>query len=352
MKKTIIATALASAALVTVPASASPTFYGTLDLSLQQLNHEQDNGTTKTDVKDNFELLSNASFIGFNGEVATGNDSIKGLYQLEYETYIDQEASDQGEEVIDPNTNTSVGQSKTRFRLQNTFLGAEINNVGTVMIGVHYTPVHMIGAPVNIFEDNMYADLSTVVSGESSLENMIMYRSANWGGFSFDLQFAPGEDSGAAGDDDNAGLVSSVSAAFKYGIEKIDLSFALGLDSEVDDTDVVRFVTAYEPDAFFISGLLQTAEPSNTTTGEKETSIILSGGANIGKSWVVKGSLGSSTEKQDGAEDTKELQISIGGDYKMSDNATLYTYLANNQKKQNQAKETRLTIGVGAQYSF
>lgn len=333
MKKTVLSLAVLSAStMMAGAAQAEPTIYGKANISLQQIKEEA--GSTVN--QDNFELKSNASRIGFKGNVEI-NDSLKAIYKLEYQT-----AFDDGDE------------SGKTFKQRNIFVGLQ-GDWGTVMGGMHDSPTKMIGKPVDIFSDLTYADIKNVVAGEERVKNMVMYRSPEMAGFSIDAQFAPGEGSGAdgaTGDDKNrAGVADSISVAAKYKIS--DVSLALSADKDVDGMDVVRFVTAYDHDKFSLSALLQTAEVVDALDNEEQTGVVLAAKFNIAPSWKLKAQAGQSTTEADGAEDIDVSQLVLGVDYKLAKDTTLFAYGAQNTTEQKGTDDLdKTTFGIGLVQKF
>jgi predicted porin len=364
-------TALSVVMLTAQAAMADVTVYGKANVSLQAIQEDILDG--KSEVQDNVELLSNASRLGVKGEEAL-TDDLKGIYQLEYEVAFDNGDADKGHP----------------FKQRNIFVGLAGDDWGTFMVGMHDTPTKILGQYFDIFSDYHYGDIKNATVGESRVSNMMMYRSAAWGGFSFDVMLTPGEDSGgdvAPGtteDNKRDGVADGRSVAFNYAMEhfNIGVSFDSQISQKLEvgdvtatqsgvkygaETDLVRLVASYDTGVFGVNALLQKARQSeddiNSLTatlgaaqmkyGVDDTVYIgskgLSGYYAIGQ-WKIK-ALALETEIDN--DDNKLSQYVLGTEYKLGKNTKLFGYGATLEAKSVKYDlASNKTVGVGIEHKF
>lgn len=371
MKKTLLSVAVASASVLAAAqaTAADVKVYGKANVSFQYSSDIDSKTSTNPENKNEqrFEVLSNASRFGLKGK-ADLNDDTKVIYKLEYQTAFDD--GDEGKTLTSEgqdSTGTDIeveGKAKNTIKQRNIYVGLK-GDFGTIMAGMHDSPVKMIGKPVDIFSDLKYADIKNVVKGEERVKNMVMYRSPNMGGFSVDAQFAPGEEKKGLGARNQAG--DSISIAAKYKLD--GLSFALGSDHDVDGEDVVRFVAAYKADKFAVSGLLQSAkEHGDAPSDKKQTGVIVTASFKASSKIKLKASLGQSvaTEIKNAdlpTEYEKEKTVTsvvLGADYKLAKKTKIYSYVASNttstEDDANPAGEyadnDKYTLGIGLEHKF
>ena len=263
--------------LLAANASADANIYGKANVSFQKLREEVLNDRAVT--KDNYELISNKSRFGIKGDQGI-NDALKVVYQMEWEVSLDSGDTGAGHAVKQRNTYVGLG-----------------GDWGTVIAGIHDTPTKMINKPIDIFSDARYGDVENAMVGEVRQKNMIMYRSPDWSGVSFDVMVAPGEDSGnhnninGTRDTKRHNAINTVSTAVSYQIKGFKL--ALGLDSKVDqklsigsidkgvdgiagtaddvgstvsykgETDLARLVFSYDHPRFGVAAMYQHAHQSS-----------------------------------------------------------------------------------------
>lgn len=346
MKLKRLSTAVIAATAVASSAYAQDvTVYGKVNVSLNQTNIEEENGTllgmvgpypvisyAKTDTQDNWELNSNASRVGVKGSVPI-NDSLKAIYKLEYEVYVD-DGSD---------------GSTSEFKQRNIYGGFQ-GNFGTVTAGKFDTPTKVAQGKIDRFNDLPLGDIKNVFEGENRESNIIQYASPTIAGFVLTAAFMPGEDSGAPGDDENDGLADhiSASAAYKNG----GLYAAIGIDKDVADLDLIRIVAEYDFGTFKLGGMVQQADWSSDredayaaanplqSLDHEESGAFISGEMKIADTGlVVKAQYGFNNIDED--EDffsafgqrlytdkfeDEITQFVLGVDYKLSKASKLYAY--------------------------
>lgn len=178
--KTKIATAI-TLALLAGTASAAPTFYGEIDLSLDYVAADNATGSDR-DITD---LNSNNSFIGLKGEEKL-TDRLSALYQAEFTFY-----GDEGQ--------TSSGDV---FNPRNLLVGLKDSKLGAIKVGKIDTPVKQLSATVDTFNNYVAnsADIHGIMGGETRIDNTVVYESpalkVGEGKVEAKLQLATGEGSG------------------------------------------------------------------------------------------------------------------------------------------------------------
>jgi len=262
--------------------SLSPDFYGRININAEL--EDPANGDSSTDI------VSNASRLGVRGGAGI-SDGLELIYQLEYE--------------VNPDDGDSGGRT---FKQRNSYLGFR-GAYGTILAGKHDTPAKMAQNRIDLFND-MIGDIKNVVDGENRVDDMIMYTMPDTDGFSASLATITG------GDDDD--FTSSISASLSYENERFYT--ALGLDSDVKDKDVVRFVTQIFLGDLTLGALFQESEDTVDPLADEEDGTFLSAAYKI-NDFTLKIQFGESDQKALGKE-----QATAGFDYRMGDNTKLFTY--------------------------
>jgi predicted porin len=273
--------------LVSVPAIAQdsliPELYGRININAEIM--KPDSGDSESDI------VSNASRLGVRGskEISPGLELI---YQIEYE--------------VDPADGDISGQS---FKQRNSFLGFE-GAYGTILVGKHDTPLKETQNRIDLFND-MIGDIKNVVDGENRVNDIILYESPEYSGFHASLAtIAGGQDSD---------FTSSISASVTY---ENDLFYAaLGLDSDVENRDVVRFVSQLYLGNLTLGALYQESEKTQVPGADKEDGTFVSAAYKVNK-FTWKAQYGVSDERAPGKE-----QLTTGFDYSLGDNTKLFTYI-------------------------
>ena len=335
MKKYLLTAAAASVMLANTSMAGDVTVYGKANVSLQMVE-EETTGSVDETTKDNWELQSNASRIGVKGDHEI-NEGLKAIYNFEYETSVDDGDKD--------------GQT---FTQRNIIVGLT-GNWGTLMAGMHDTPVKMLGKPVDIFSDLTLGDIKDVVEGENRDKNMVMYRSPSMAGVKVDFMFSPGEDKGgdAGTSDDQDGPADQISAVVNYTSD-FGLSVGIGVDSELDNRDLTRFVVAYGAESWGASLLVQSAEEIDSAGTEEEKGVIATVHGKFG-SWQPKLLVGQATIEEDGADDIDVTQITAGVDYKLGKKTMVFGYYGMvEEETDNAASDTEkgTTVGIGLEHKF
>lgn len=287
MKKTLLALTIAS--LFPLAAVADVIVYGKANVALQNADETEfssANGNNADGSK--IELVSNASRIGIKGGEDI-NSSLKIIYQFEYQT------------EVDDGTNGSQ-----TFGQRNIYLGLQ-GTAGTLMGGHFDTPTKVIQEKVDLFND-LEGDITAIFKGEIRSSNIVQYTTPTFGGgFAGSVAYITEENNGSTG----------VSASFGYTAPSFYVAVAMDQDVEAEDVDLVRLVGRLTVGAFQF-GLLA----ENYDNGIiDEDGVMVSALWNLTDKWAVKTQYGDSDVRWvDGK------SASIGADYKMTKNATLYGF--------------------------
>lgn len=149
MKKLAIAIALS---MMAMGASAMPTVYGGIDLSVDYLPDNDVSGGDST------KLNSNSSFVGIKGEESL-TKNVSAVYQADWTFYADGEQAD--------------------FNNRTRFLGLKDKRFGTVKFGQLDTPLKNLSGAVDVFNSRLAgaADVDGIMFGDNRLSNSIVYES-------------------------------------------------------------------------------------------------------------------------------------------------------------------------------
>ena len=176
--KTKISAAIALA-LLAGTASAAPTFYGEIDLSLDYVAAQNNNGVADRDITD---LNSNNSFIGLKGDEKL-TDRLSALYLAEFTFYGDEGQSSSGD-VFNP---------------RNLFIGLKDEKLGAVKVGKIDTPLKQLSAVVDTFNNYVAnnGDIHGIMGGETRVDNTVVYETPSFkvgeGKLDAKVQLATGE---------------------------------------------------------------------------------------------------------------------------------------------------------------
>jgi predicted porin len=387
MQKKLLA--LAIAGLVAGYASAEVKVYGQLDVSMN--NYDDTKGTINPatgnqTTRDDWELESNASRIGFKADYAI-TEELRAIAKIEYEVFVD-----------DGDDNSDGDSDTDELKSRNIYAGLQ-GNWGSVIAGKHDTLVKLSQGKVDRFNDLPYGDIKHVMVGENRQDNIVIFstneKSKAMQGFQLSASFMPGEE------DNDDTVINGVevdkrdSAADGYGFsatytgDRVYLAAALDKDVTPDGkanlTDITRIVGEVKvTDGFKVGALWQTAEEGETGVGigkidsnstlkdiggegkfKEQDAWLVSAEWAFAKNWILKGQYAESKAKPiaDGADDSEIEQIAIGVDYiiskEKSAEAKVYAYIAkletpredNNIVTQYDASE-RETFAVGYQLKF
>lgn len=154
MKKLAIAIALS---MMAMGASAMPTVYGGIDLSIDYLpDNDAVNG-------DSTKMHSNSSFIGVKGEEKLTNN-VSAVYQADWTIYAD---------------NGGGSDSSKPFDNRTRFIGLKDKRFGTVKFGQLDTPLKNLSSAVDVFNSRIAgaADVDGIMFGDNRISNSVVYES-------------------------------------------------------------------------------------------------------------------------------------------------------------------------------
>jgi predicted porin len=291
MKKALLPLLIAS--LVPAAAFADVTVYGKANVSIQSADEADEKQT---------EVVSNASRIGVKGSEVV-NDDLKVIYQFEYQTEVDDGASGNGQ----------------TFGQRNIYLGLQ-GTGGTLIGGKFDTPTKAAQEKIDLFND-LEGDINYLVSGETRANNIVQYTTpAAWGPFAVNVAAVAAEN--AANDDGVAGSVTYTTSSFYV---------ALAAEQNVtgQDVDITRLVARYTVGAFQLGGLYEQASFDADGADEDADAWFVSAKYSIDDQWALKAQYGKgdydTTEEGFVVNSTGE-SASIGVDFSMTKNATLYGF--------------------------
>lgn len=353
MKQKLLPLLMISAGVYThtaLAADTTATIYGKANISLNNNDFEQASTGTVAQDEDNWTLNSNASRLGVKGSMPI-NDNLKAIYKLEYEIFIDD------------------GGNGDEFSQRNIYGGLQ-GQWGTLIAGKHDTPLKLAQGKVDRFNDLDRGDIKYVMVGENRQNNIIMYTTPKFEGFSFSAAIMPGEDDDSGSDD---GIADHISAVLSYRNDGLYLAAAV--DNDVKHTDIVRIVGQYSFEQFTIAGLYQTAEESDSGDDisslkeplsslpsmlmyDEQDAYLISGEWKLEKV-VLKGQFAMSESSPSGTsslDDTETTQIAFGADYKLNKSTKLFAYYAQIEAEADStvvdSDVTDSTLGAGIEIKF
>jgi predicted porin len=353
MMKKILAAGTISALGAVLPLQAvladEVSVYGKFNMSYGF--NTEDNATGFT-VRDNYELESHASRLGVKGSHAL-SDSLKMIYTMEFGVTTDNNDGD-------------------TFNQRNIFLGAQ-GNWGTFLAGrydsalkkIQYSPA----GSIDLFDDNDYGDYDSTFIGDDRLNNNLVYATPAMGGFSAMIQFQPGEDSGAKGDDKDSGAIDSFSGSVAYDMDK-DLHVALAYNNNINNADTIRLAAKWNIGMIALGAMMQQAEENQKDGGvgcnaggnlcdtlgavKKQSSYLGSVGFTLDK-LVLKAQMSQGKhELVSGASDVKITNYGLGADYNIDPANTAYVFIAQavSDEKASNGKDDGANTAVRAGYIF
>ena len=278
--------------------------YGKVNVTVQSDDEGTDSRVTK--------IKSNASRLGFKGET-TLKDSLSVIYKIEYEANID-DGDKKGETITQ----------------RNSYVGLK-GNFGTVLAGMHDTPMKKAQGKIDLFND-LDGDLKNVFNGEVRAKNTVYYASPSLSGLSADVAYVASEEDKV---DDG------VSMAAKFKFEGLYTALAYDIDVEEEGLDTVRLVGEYSVSDFTLGAMWQQAMPEE---GDDEDGFLLSASYKIGAT-KLKIQHAQSDIKTEGGE-----QTSIGADYKLGKQTKVFGFYTMADADESGSDEDFL--GLGLEHKF
>lgn len=321
MKKALLPVVITAALPLT--ALADVTVYGKANVSLQNADEA---GDTK------IELVSNASRIGIKGgeEIAEG---FKVIYQFEYQTEVDDGSGNNGQ----------------TFAQRNIYLGLQ-GKAGTVMGGHFDTPMKAAQEKIDLFND-LEGDIATILNGETRASNIVQYVTPG--------AFSPFTATVAYVTKENDDVDNGVSASFGYNTSVMYLGAAMDQDVQAEGVDIIRAVGRFKVGPVQLGALYET-----TDVGYADgDGFLVSALWNLTSDFALKAQYGETDLKVIGynvlvapevigtvfVEDNATM--SVGADYKLSTNTTLYGYYTAVETADSMARDDNY-LGIGLDLKF
>ena len=312
MKKALLPLLIAS--LLPAAAFADVTVYGKANVSIQSAEEADE---------DQLEVVSNASRIGVKGSEEINSD-LKAIYQFEYQTEVDDGAG---------------GNPSQTFTQRNIFVGLQ-GSVGTIIAGKFDTPTKTAQEKIDLFND-LEGDINYVVNGETRANNVVQYTTpAAWGAFAVNVAAVAAE---SATSDDGTAI------SLTYTTPSLYLAIAGEQDVSFQETDIVRLVGRYTIGAFQLGALY---EQASDDTDEDVDGFVVSAKFNATDKFALKAQYGNSSLDDDFSDADKD-QLSVGFDYSLSKNTTLFGYYTQEKFEEDSVEsQDDQWIGVGIDLKF
>jgi predicted porin len=349
MQKKIIA--LAVAAAISGPAfadNANITFYGVADVSNDWVTTGNGtsaaNGNTTVDGTTKRVISSNTSKFGFKGAEDLG-DGLHAIWQIEQQV------------DLDASTNSTAG--KQVFATRNTFAGLKSESYGTVLMGIHDTPMKISTRRLDVFGDNIADNRSMLgkakVSFDSRIGDALAYISPAFSGVTVAVATANLSETSTTGSTANA---SALSAAAMYDVAPFYAAVAyeshnLTSTAQVAPTaarpdpseSAMRAGLGFKGDGYELNAMYESTTDNQGTLNVKKyghTAYYVGGKLKVTSNGTVKvaytsmGTLGDTGEN----DNSSATQVTVGYDHAMSKRTTLY------------ALYSRISNGTGSNYGF
>ena len=321
MNKSIIALAVAGLMAAPMAAQADATVYGKVHASIDFMSYDDATPVTAGGTDDATVLASNSSRIGFKGSEDLGG-GLKAIWKLE--------------------SGLDLDEGDGTFSMRNRYVGLN-GGWGTLLGGVHDTPMKTIGRKVELFPEYL-GDFRNVTTGwDARVPNVVVYQAPTFGnGFSFDLAYtfdwqgasggAPvlNEAEGNTDNNDYTALSASIDwtsgnwyLALAYEDHDVPASTLLppapGTPLGTDySEDSIRAVAKWTPGAWMLTAFYQTV--GGVTSAEDFDVMGIGAGYKMGKNMIKAQYYMNSGE---GSENDATL-MAVGWDYKMSKRTTAY----------------------------
>jgi predicted porin len=321
MKKALLPLVIAAAALP-LSALAEVTVYGKANVSLQNADENEESA---------IELVSNASRIGLKGSEEI-NSSLKAIYQFEYQTEVD---------------DGSGGTSNQTFTQRNIYVGLQ-GTGGTIMGGHFDTPVKVLQEKIDLFND-LEGDINFIVDGETRSKNIVQYSTPVFAeAFALNVAYVTVENH-----DPLVEVDDGTSVSFTYTTPMFYLGLATEQDVTVQGLDITRVATRLTLGAVQLGALYEQTE---SDVIDNDDGWIVSGKINATDKLSFKAQYGTAAEEYiDKAPivDGEATQASLGVDYLLSKNTTLFGYYTQ-ETLETGAVETydNSWLGVGLELKF
>lgn len=314
MNKNILAIAIA--AVVAAPSAfAASTVYGVAHMSVDAVN----NAAAGAENGSQTNLSSNSSRIGIKGSEDLGS-GLKAIYQWESTVGFDGE------------TNGGTGGWGVQ---RNTFAGLA-GGFGTVLLGIHDTPLKMVGRKYELFGDQVgdFRNLTRPAGGALGWDerptNVVAYVTPNMGGFSAVLAYVMDEkNSKSNANNADAYSLSAGYAAGKFNVDAAYENHAKGLNGVADkDMTAFRLGASYDFGGIKLLGFYANQDVAIAANTVKARNIYgIGAGFKVGAAGTIKAQIGVS-DKISSVDDSGATMYAIGYDHALSKNTTVYAAYA------------------------
>lgn len=294
MNKNILAIAI-TAAVAAPSAFAAATVYGLAHMSVNSASNGDDSATS---------VASNSSRIGIKGSEDLGA-GLKAVYQFENQVGWDGEGTAGGFQ----------GQ-------RNTFAGLG-GGFGTVLLGIHDTPLKLVGRSFDYFGDQI-GDTRTLTNATKLWDlrpaNVVAYASPEMGGFSALIAHVADESL------EGTAKASAWSGMATYKAGPLNIGAAYETHDKGIATvsmDAYRVGAGYDFGAFTVKAMF--ANQENLVAGKAKGQNIygLGAGVKVGAAGTVKAQYYVAEETANSANNGASL-AAVGYDHAMSKNTTVY----------------------------
>ncbi|MCK4865367.1 MAG: porin [Gammaproteobacteria bacterium] len=290
--------------------------YGKLHLSLSQNDQL---GT----VNDNWLLESNASRLGFKGQIPL-DAGLTGTYKFESEI--------------------AVEEGTTTFAGRNTYLGLK-GSFGEVRLGRHDSPLKMAQGKFDQFGDTA-GDLKNAgdEDGENRNLNSITYL-GKFADVGVNVQLIPGEGDGTTG---GQGIADTTSIAVSYNAGPLYVAVA---HDSYDDTagaaeaSLIRLVATYKVGDMQFGLLSQSGVEAPDAVAAKEDWLGLSFNMKMGSKNKLKAQY--ITVKDSATTALEGTQLSVGFDHKVGKKGTVYAMYNTITEENATTQKENTTISAG-----
>jgi predicted porin len=320
MKKALLSLVIASA--LPLSAFADVTVYGKANVSLQNADENEESA---------LELVSNASRIGLKGSEEI-NSSLKAIYQFEYQT-----------EVDDGN---NAGQT---FGQRNIYVGLQ-GTGGTIMGGKFDTPVKVLQEKIDLFND-LEGDINFITNGETRANNIVQYTTPLFSNIAVNIAHVSSEIPDV--DDGKSISVTYTTPAFYIGVATEQDVSAVGMD-------ISRIAARVTLGAVQLGALFERSEAEIDTDEYEADGWLVSAKLNATDSLALKAQYGTAADEYvdtsvipAAAIDADSTQMSIGIDYLLSKNTTVFGYYTQEDLEEESVEEfDNSWLGVGLELKF
>jgi predicted porin len=314
MTKNILAIAIA-AAVMAPSAFAAATVYGSAHMSVDSASQIKDgtNQMSQTNV------ASNSSFIGIKGSEDLGA-GLKAVFQFENQVQFDNDGATAG---------GFAGQ-------RNSFVGLG-GGFGTVLLGIHDTPLKMVGRKYDMFGDrigdtrNITAANGTGVNFDARPGNVVAYVSPTFSGVTAILAYV-NDENGAAVTGPASGDTSALSASIGYAAGALTVDGAYESHGAGFSTLSNQSLAAYRLGAGYGFGSVKVQgfygnQDMDLVAGKKSRDVYgAAASMAVGAAGTIKAQYAVAGKYND--LDNSASLLAVGYDHAMSKNTTAYVAYA------------------------